>query len=91
MTRGEEKSQETRKSKGQNKDLTDTYHKLNEFDLFNDTSASNLCNDISESSNNIDRSDEKFDGQEEIIRNISYIHRDMQMNFLKNKKEIMDG
>jgi len=31
----------------------------------------------------------EFDNQEEKMRDISFIHRDIQMRFLKNKKENM--
>ena len=51
----------------------------------------NLCNDTVKSVVDKNTFEEKLDPVEEKVRNMSYIHRDIQMRFLKNKKEDLES
>ncbi len=62
---------------------------INEKEKSQETRKDKEQNTDAETSHIKDRSNEEFDSQEERIRDMSYIHRDMQMTFLRNKKEII--
>jgi hypothetical protein len=86
----EENPQKLKKNK--KLDSIDTHNKLNEHGSNTRPSNSdNHCNNMAESVVDKNTFEEKFDHTEEKIRDMSYIHRDIQMRLLKTKKETLES
>lgn len=78
--------------KNKKPDSVNMHNKLNECESnTNPSNPDNLCKDIVKSVVDKNAFEKNFDHTEEKMRNISYIHRDMQMKLLKNKKETFES
>ena len=72
-------------------DPTNTHNKLNEHESTKSSNPDNHRSNKSETSVDKNAFEEKYDHTEEKIRDMSYIHRDIQMKILKTQKEIFES